>query len=215
MPPGDEAITGAELTDEMMADIEGDFLGMFKTILLAFAVIALVVASFSINNTFSILIAQRSRESALLRALGASRRQVLSSVVVEAIAIGAVASAVGLAVGYGLAVGLKALMDSSGLDLGFDGVVMNSSTVVIAIVVGIGSTLLASFLPAPAGVARRSARRPARRRRSTRSGTSKRRLVAGAIVSAVGVATGRHRDERRPARSGRPGSARWRPWSAR
>ena len=67
---------------------------MFKAILLAFAVIALVVASFSINNTFSILIAQRSRESALLRALGASRRQVLTSVVVEAIAIGAFASAV-------------------------------------------------------------------------------------------------------------------------
>src|SRR4029077_2470394 len=93
LPHGDEAITGAQLTDEMMADIEGDFLGMFKAILLAFAVIALVVASFSINNTFSLLLAQPSRESALLRALGASRRQVLSSVVVEAIAIGALASA--------------------------------------------------------------------------------------------------------------------------
>ncbi len=66
LPAGDEAITGTQLTAEMMADIEGDFLGMFKAILLAFAVIALVVASFSINNTFSILIAQRSRESALL-----------------------------------------------------------------------------------------------------------------------------------------------------
>ncbi len=188
MPSGDEAITGAQLTAEMMADIEGDFLGMFKAILLAFAVIALVVASFSINNTFSILIAQRSRESALLRALGASRRQVLSSVVVEAIAIGAFASAVGLAVGYGLAVGLKALMDSSGLDLGFDGVVVNSSTVVIAIVVGIGSTLLASFLPA-----RRASRvAPLAALRDSAvdtSGTSKRRLVAGLIVSAAGVAT--------------------------
>ncbi len=188
LPPGDEAITGAELTDEMMADIEGEFLGMFKAILLAFAVIALVVASFSINNTFSILIAQRSRESALLRALGASRRQVLSSVVVEAIAIGALASAVGLAVGYGLAVGLKALMDSSGLDLGFDGVVVTSSTVMIAIVVGIGSTLLASFLPA-----RRASRvAPLAALRDSAvdtSGTSKRRLVAGAILSVAGVAT--------------------------
>ena len=188
LPHGDEAITGAQLTDEMMADIEGDFLGMFKAILLAFAVIALVVASFSINNTFSILIAQRSRESALLRALGASRRQVLSSVVVEAIAIGALASAAGLAVGYGLAVGLKALMDSNGLDLGFDGVVMSSSTVLIAIVVGIGSTLLASFLPA-----RRASRvAPLAALRDSAvdtSGTSKRRLVAGVIVSAAGVAT--------------------------
>ena len=134
----------------MMADIEGEFLGMFKTILLAFAVIALVVASFSIHNTFSILIAQRSRESALLRALGASRRQVLSSVVVEAIVIGAIASARRASPsGYGLAVGLKAIMDSSGLDLGFDGVVMASrARSSIAIVVGVGSTLLASFLPA-------------------------------------------------------------------
>ena len=188
LPHGDEAITGAQLTDEMMADIEGEFLGMFKAILLAFAVIALVVASFSINNTFSILIAQRSRESALLRALGASRRQVLSSVVVEAIAIGALASTAGLAVGYGLAVGLKALMDSSGLDLGFDGVVMSGSTVVIAIVVGIGSTLFASFLPA-----RRASRvSPLAALRDSAvdtTGTSKRRLVAGVLVTAAGVAT--------------------------
>ena len=188
LPPGDEAITGAQLTAEMMADIEGDFLGMFKTILLAFAVIALVVASFSINNTFSILIAQRSRESALLRALGASRRQVLRSVVVEAIAIGAVASAIGLTAGYGLAVGVKALMDSNGLDLGFEGVVMNSSTVVIAIVVGVGSTLLASFLPA-----RRASRvAPLAALRDSAvdtSATSKRRLVAGAVIAAAGIAT--------------------------
>ena len=186
LPPGDEAITGAQLTDEMMADIDGEFLGMFKTILLAFAVIALVVASFSINNTFSILIAQRSRESALLRALGASRRQVLSSVVVEAIAIGALASAMGLAVGYGLAVGLKALLDNSGLDLGVDGIVINGSTVMIAIAVGIGSTLLASFLPArrasrvaPLAALRESA--------VDTTATSKRRLVGGVIVSAAGI----------------------------
>ena len=187
LPPGVESITGAELTDEMLADIEGDFLGMFKTILLAFAAIALVVAAFSINNTFSILIAQRSRESALLRALGASRRQVLMSVVVEALTIGAIASAVGLAAGYGLAVGLKALMDANGLDLGFDGVVMNTSTIVVALIVGIGATLLASVIPAvrASQVAPLAALRDAA---VDRSGTSRVRLVAGIVITAIGIA---------------------------
>lgn len=188
LPPGVESITGSELTDEMLADIEGDFLGMFKTILLAFAGIALVVAAFSINNTFSILIAQRSRESALLRALGASRRQVLASVVTEAFVIGAVASAVGLAIGYGLAAGLKLLMDANGLDLGFGGVVMNTSTVVISVVVGIGATLLASVIPA----VRASRTAPLAALRDSAvdtSGASRVRLVAGLAVTAIGIVT--------------------------
>ena len=76
LPDGVEAITGAELTAEKEDDIESDFLGFFETFLLVFAGIALLVATFSIYNTFSILVAQRTRESALLRALGASRGQV-------------------------------------------------------------------------------------------------------------------------------------------
>ncbi len=187
LPAGVEAITGSELTAEMLDDIEGDFLGMFKTILLAFSVIALVVAAFSISNTFAILIAQRTRESALLRALGASRRQVLTSVVAEAVAIGAIASAIGIAAGYGLALALKAVLDGVGMDLGFDGVVMTGSTIAVAAVVGIGATLLASFLPAvrasrvaPLAALRESA--------VDTSGTSKRRLVAGAIAMAAGIA---------------------------
>ena len=150
--------------------------------------IALVVASFSIHNTFSILIAQRSRESALLRALGASRRQVLTSVVGEAIVIGTLASLAGLAVGYGLAVGLKTIMDSAGFDLGFDGVVMATSTVVIAMVVGVGSTLLASFLPALR--ASRIAPLAALRESAVDStSASKSRLIGGTVVTALGVAT--------------------------
>ena len=187
LPADAEALTGNELTDEMMAEIEGEFLGMFKTILLAFAVIALVVASFSIHNTFSILIAQRSRESALLRALGASRRQVLTSVVGEAIAIGVVASVAGIAAGYGLAVALKAIMDSAGFDLGFDGVVMATSTLVIAMVVGIASTLLASVVPAvrasriaPLAALRDSAVD------STAASTS--RMIGGVVVTATSIA---------------------------
>ncbi len=109
LPARIEALTQQELTAEQEADIESDFLGMFEVILLAFAGIALVVAAFSIHNTFSILVAQRTRESALLRAMGASRRQVLAAVAVEAFVVGVVASAIGLGVGLGLAAGLDAI----------------------------------------------------------------------------------------------------------
>ncbi len=107
MPARIEALTQDELTAEQQDDIESDFLGMFEMILLAFAGIALVVATFSIHNTFSILVAQRTRESALLRAIGASRRQVVTAVAVEALVIGVVASAIGFGVGLGLAAGLR------------------------------------------------------------------------------------------------------------
>ena len=106
VPARIEALTQAELTAEQQDEIGADFLDMFQTILLAFAGIALVVATFSIHNTFSILVAQRTRESALLRAIGASRRQVVVAVALEALVIGVVASAIGFGVGLGLAAGL-------------------------------------------------------------------------------------------------------------
>ncbi|MGB0113303.1 MAG: FtsX-like permease family protein [Ilumatobacteraceae bacterium] len=188
LPAGDEAVTGTELTDEMLADIEGEFLGMFKTILLAFAGIALVVAAFSINNTFSILIAQRSRESALLRALGASKRQVMNSVVVEALAVGAIASAIGIAAGYGLAIALKALMDANGLDLGTGGVVLGSTTVMIAAGIGVGATLLSSVMPA-IRASRTSPLAALRDAAVDTTGSSRTRLVAGLALTAIGIVT--------------------------
>ncbi|HET8619943.1 MAG TPA: ABC transporter permease, partial [Acidimicrobiales bacterium] len=96
LPAEAEALTGAQLTTEMEDDIQSDFLGFFEQALLAFAGISLVVATFSIYNTFSILVAQRTRESALLRAIGASRRQVLASVSLEALLVGVFASGVGV-----------------------------------------------------------------------------------------------------------------------
>jgi putative ABC transport system permease protein len=188
LPATDEAITGAELTDEMLDDIEGDFLAMFRYVLLAFAGISLVVATFSIHNTFSILIAQRTRESALLRAIGASRRQVLTSVVVEAIAIGVLASGLGLAAGYGLALALKTVMDGAGLDLGADGVIMDTGTIVAAAVIGIGSTLLASVMPARR--ASRVAPLEALRDAAVDSSASSRaRAVTGLVLVGAGIAT--------------------------
>lgn len=92
LPPGAEAISGDELIAEQRADIESDFLGFFETALLVFAAVALLVAGFSIFNTFSVLGAQRTRESALLRALGASRSQLLRTGLVEAGLVGLVGS---------------------------------------------------------------------------------------------------------------------------
>ena len=113
-----------------------------------FAGIALVVATFSIYNTFSILVAQRTRESALLRALGASRGQVLRSVAVEALVVGLVASAGGIAVGLGLASGLLALMSAMGMTMPASSLVLAGSTVVTAVAVGVIVTLVASLAPA-------------------------------------------------------------------
>jgi putative ABC transport system permease protein len=148
LPNGSEAITGAALTAEQEDDIEGDFLGFFRTALVVFAGVALVVASFSIYNTFSIVVAQRTRESALLRALGASRRQVLGSVVVEAFVVGVVASVAGLFAGLGIARGLDALMGTFGADLPSSSFVLEPRTMVVSLVVGMVVTLLASVVPA-------------------------------------------------------------------
>ncbi len=115
LPNGVEAITGADLTQENNEDIGADFLDFFEAFLLVFAGIALLVATFSIYNTFSIIIAQRTRESALLRAIGASRAQVLWSVGLEALAMGFVASVLGLLAGVGLAAGLRSAFDAFGI----------------------------------------------------------------------------------------------------
>ncbi len=187
MPARIEALTQGELTAEQQDDIEADFLGMFEMILLAFAGIAVVVAAFSIHNTFSILVAQRTRESALLRAIGASRRQVVTAVAAEALAVGVLASAIGFAVGLGLAAGLKALMGGAGIDLPTAGLVVDRGTVIAAAVVGIGTTLLASVAPA----LRASRVAPLAALRDVaidRSATSKARAAVGAVVTAAGVA---------------------------
>ena len=117
LPSGIEAVTGSTLTAEDDADIAADFLDFFETFLLMFAGVALLVSTFTIHNTFSIVVAQRTRESALLRALGASRRQVLTAVVIESLVVGIVASAIGLFSGLLLANGLHALLEALGLGI--------------------------------------------------------------------------------------------------
>lgn len=146
--PGDaEAITAADWADEMMVQIE-DALGFITIALGIFAAIALVVGAFIIANTFSITVLQRSREFALLRALGASRRQVVGGVVGEAVVVGLLASLIGIAAGLGLAKGLQALLSMFGFDMPSGSLVVLPRTIVVALAVGLIVTVMSSLLPA-------------------------------------------------------------------
>src|SRR5947209_6755088 len=147
LPANVEAVTSDQAAKESASSIK-DALGFFKTALLVFAVISLIVGAFTIFNTFSILVAQRTRELALLRALGASRRQVLGSVLAEASIVGFVASAVGLALGVVFSIGLQKLLSAFGLDLPTTTTQFLPRTVIASFVVGMGATLAASVLPA-------------------------------------------------------------------
>ncbi len=124
------------------------FLDIFQNFLLAFGGIALFVGSFVIANTLSITIAQRTRELATLRTLGATRRQVLGSVMVEAFVIGLLASLVGLFLGLGLAKGLNQLLISFGIDLPQAGTVFATRTIIVSLLVGVLITLAAALRPA-------------------------------------------------------------------
>jgi putative ABC transport system permease protein len=138
----------AEEHDRFTLDDLKSFVSFIQVFLLVFGGIAVFVGAFTIFNTLSITVAQRSRELALLRALGASRGQVLRSVVAEALALGAVASLIGLVAGLGLARLLSSVFASLGLDLPQTGTVFATRTVVVSLSVGVLVTLLAGLGPA-------------------------------------------------------------------
>lgn len=154
LPEGVQAVTGKKITKQDQDAIRQG-LGFFTTFLLVFAVVSLVVGAFIIVNTFSIIVAQRTRELALFRAMGASRRQVLASVLVEAFAVGLVSAVIGLGLGILTALGLKAALSAFGVDLPATGLLVKPRTIIVAIVVGVVVTLLSAILPA-----RRAARVP-------------------------------------------------------
>ncbi len=187
LPSEAEALTGDEIIAETQDDIEADFLGFFETFLLMFAGVALLVATFSIHNTFSILVAQRTRESALVRAIGASRGQVLRSICAEGLAVGVVASGIGLGAGIGLGYGLRALIESFGVELPNAGLVVTTSTIVAALVVGVVVTFLASVTPAIKG-SRVAPLAALRENAIDRSGASKWRAAFGALALGGGIA---------------------------
>ncbi|MEE6267599.1 ABC transporter permease [Streptomyces diastatochromogenes] len=194
LPHGAEATTGRALADEQAKMIAQSMDGM-KTGLLAFAAISLFVGVFIIANTFTMLVAQRTKELALMRAVGASRRQVTRSVLTEAFVVGAVAAVVGLAAGVGIGAGLRALVNATGATVPDGPLVVSPSTIVIALVVGIVVTVLAAWLPG-----RRAARIPPVAAMNSVHATATTKslvvrntigaLFAGAGTAAVLVATG-------------------------
>jgi len=147
LPDGVEAVTSQQLIDEGNDNV-GAFLDIFQNVLLGFAAVALFVAAFYVNNTFSIVLSQRTRELALLRSLGATPHQVSRSVVGEALVIGVLASAIGVGFGLAIALLLQAILAAGGLDLPDDRLVLTARSWVAAGVVGIGVTLVASLVPA-------------------------------------------------------------------
>jgi len=183
LPPSVEVLTGTQSAQDQADEIKG-FFGFFRTFLLVFAAVALFVGAFLIFNTFTILVAQRQRELALLRALGASRGQVTRSVVVESLVVGVLASAIGLGLGVLVAIGLQALVNQFGGSLPSTTLEVQTRTVVVSFVVGVGITLLAALLPAR----RAAAVPPVAAMRD--AATPERSLVRGSVIGAVLLVAG-------------------------
>ena len=142
-----EVLTGEADTADKQAELRED-LKFFNTFLLAFAYISLFVGMFIIYNTFSIVIAQRTRDLAMLRAIGAGRRQVLRSVLLEAVAVGLVACAAGLGLGIGMSFGLRELLAKVGLDIPSGPTVITAATIITSVVVGVVVTVASAVAPA-------------------------------------------------------------------
>ncbi len=187
LPTGTEAITGEALVEENQ-DAMADAMSMFDTFMMVFAVIALLVGGFTIFNTFFITVAQRTKQHALMRAIGASRRQVLVSILAEAIAIGLIASVIGLGAGVLVAAGLKALLTAFGVALPAGGIVFTANTAIVAVAAGLIVTVVSAVSPA-----RKAGKVPPvaamRDIEVTSSGYgSKERVIVGIFVLATGVA---------------------------
>ena len=185
IPAGTEAITGKEFTKESQ-DAFQKIISIFGTFLLVFALIALFVGSFIIYNTFSIIVAQRTRELALLRAIGAARSQIMRSVIGEAFVVGALASVIGMGLGILLAIGLNALLRAVGFAGPDTPLVVPASAIISSILVGTIITVASAIFPA-----RRAATIPPvaamRDVAVDRTGASRRRLVTGLVVLALGA----------------------------
>ncbi|MEU0676197.1 FtsX-like permease family protein [Streptomyces sp. NPDC006172] len=177
--------TAKETADANRKDV-GDFLDVMKYAMLGFAGIAFLVGIFLIINTFSMLVAQRTREIGLMRAIGSSRKQVNRSVLAEALLLGVVGSVVGVGAGVGIAVGLMKLMGLTGMNLSTDDLTVAWTTPVVGIALGVIVTVLAAYLPARrAGkVSPMAALRDAGAPADARAGRI--RAVVGAVLTGVG-----------------------------
>ncbi len=184
LPPNTEAVTGAEVAQET-ADQVNQFVDVFGTGLLIFAFITAFVSAFIINNVFQITIGQRLRELALLRAVGASGRQVRRMITLEAFGLGVVSTVLGVFGGLLVARGLIAAFDAAGAGFPDTSIVMEPRTIVVAALVGIGITMASVVVPS-----RRASRIPpvaALRPELGFAAMRTRRLVAGVIITVVGI----------------------------
>jgi putative ABC transport system permease protein len=186
MPAGVRVETGKENADRGSEEIRED-LGFLQTFLLVFGFIAVFVGSFSIFNTFSITVAQRVSEFGMLRTLGASRRQILTTVMVEAVVIGLLGGLLGIGGGFLVAKAINALFEAVGADLPTTNLVLESRTVIVSLLVGVLVTVVSSLVPAlrstrvpPIAALHAFAPVPTRRRRLVY-------LVLSALLGAVGL----------------------------
>jgi putative ABC transport system permease protein len=185
LPPGVQVVTGQTVISEDTTSVD-QALSFFNTALLIFAFIALFVGGFTILNTFSIIVGQRTKELALLRIVGASRRQVFRAMLGEAAIVGLVSSLIGIGLGALTALGIEALLRGFGISLPSGSLVFGARTVVVGLAVGVGVTVISSISPA-----RRAVRVPPiaaitdRPLDSARS--SRRRFTGGGILALVGV----------------------------
>jgi putative ABC transport system permease protein len=186
LPAGVEVVSGQTVANELTSAVDSE-LSFISTALLVFAAIALFVGGFTIFNTFSITIGQRTRELALLRVVGASRRQVFRAVLGEAALTGLVASAIGLGLGVVAAVGLKALLNAFNIVLPSAPLVFEARTAIVAIAVGVGVTVISAIVPA-----RRAVRIPAVAALVDHVEDGRvplrRRVLGGTAIAVVGVA---------------------------
>ena len=184
LPPTVEAITGQQALEEDQNEV-AESIGQIGIVFSAFALVAVIVGGFVIYNTFSIITAQRTREMALLRAVGASRRQVLVSVAGEALLVGVLGSIIGLLVGLLIAAGLKGLLKGFGFDIPAAGLVLTPNTILSGLLVGIIVTCLAGIFPAV-----KAARIPpvaALRDVAIERPPTRRRLAVGLLFMAIGL----------------------------
>jgi putative ABC transport system permease protein len=183
LPPGVQVISGHALVNEL-SNAVGSELSFISTALLIFGFIALFVGAFTIFNTFSITVGQRTRELALLRVVGASRRQLFRSVLGEAAFTGLVASLIGLGLGVLAALGLEALLKAFNIVLPSSPLVFEARTPVVAIAVGVGVTVISAILPA-----RRAVRIPAVAALVDHSGDGTEALSRWRVLGGVGAAS--------------------------
>jgi putative ABC transport system permease protein len=186
VPDRIEVLTGTEVIEETQ-DVMHDQLGFVTTFLLVFAAIGFVVACFTIYNTFQIIVTQRTREMAMLRAVGATRQQVVRAQLLEAVFVGVVASVIGLFAGVLVAAGLKAMMEGVGIDIPAGGTVFLPRTAIVALAVGTVVTIVSAVVPSL-----RASRVPplaaARELTADTSGHPGRvRLIQGAVLTLLGV----------------------------